>query len=140
MTACSPCEKKEAFLEVACAILEHDGKVLAAQRSATMRLPLKWEFPGGKLHPGESAAACLVREVEEELGVVIEVLRALPPCEHRYPDFAVRLHPFVCRYDGGALTLHEHCAVRWLAPEELLSLDWAAADIPVIRSYLQQRG
>lgn len=127
------------FIDVACAIIEHDGRVLAAQRSATMRLPLKWEFPGGKLHPGESAADCLVREVEEELGVTVQVLRALPAHEHRYAGFAVRLHPFVCRYDGGKLLLHEHQAVRWLAPEELPALDWAEADIPIIRGYLAGR-
>lgn len=130
----------KSFVDVACAILEHDGKVLAAQRSATMRLPLKWEFPGGKLHPGESAAACLVREVQEELGVTVRVVTALPVHEHRYDNFAVRLHPFVCRYDGAALTLHEHRAVQWLAPAKLLQLDWAAADIPIIEGYLRQLG
>lgn len=126
------------YIDVACAIIEHDGKVLAAQRSARMRLPLKWEFPGGKLYHGESSAACLVREVREELGVTVEVLHPLPPHEHRYDDFAVRLHPFVCRYDGAALVLHEHAAVRWLAAEQLLELDWAEADIPIIRSYLDK--
>ena len=127
------------YIDVACAIIEHAGKVLAAQRSASMRLPLKWEFPGGKLHHGESPAACLVREVREELGVTVEVLRPLPSHEHCYAEFAVRLHPFVCGYDGTALVLHEHAAVRWLLAEQLLELDWAEADIPIIRSYLDQR-
>ena len=87
-------------IDVACAIIEKDGRVLAAQRSETMSLPLKWEFPGGKIEPGESAAACLVREIAEELAVGIVIGAALPPSNWRYPDFAITLHPFVCALNG----------------------------------------
>jgi len=124
-------------IDVACAIIEKDGLVLAAQRSENMSLPLKWEFPGGKLDPNESAAACLEREIDEELGVGIVIRIPLPPSEWNYEKFSIRLHPFVCTMNGGRITLAEHKAVRWLAPEELPTLDWAEADMPVLRNYLQ---
>lgn len=124
-------------LLVACAIIEQDGKVLAAQRSERMSLPLKWEFPGGKINDQEAPEACLVREVMEELGLLVAVGRPLPKASHAYIDFSVTLFPFLCTIAGGTLTLHEHKAVTWLPPDRLASLDWAAADLPIIRAYLE---
>lgn len=123
-------------LNVACAIIERSDLVLATQRSAAMTLPLKWEFPGGKIDPGETPDECLRREIMEELGVRVCVGRMLATATHNYPDFAVTLHPFVCTIDAGEIVLHEHVALAWLPPEELLSLDWAEADLPIIREYL----
>jgi 8-oxo-dGTP diphosphatase len=120
---------------VTCAIIEIDGKVLSTQRSAAMSLPLKWEFPGGKINDGELPADCLRRELIEELGLYITVGRALPPHTHRYRTFTVTLHPFVCAIASGEITLHEHAAFSWLPPEELHTLDWAEADLPVIQTY-----
>jgi len=128
-----------AHLHVACAIIENRGLVLAAQRSAAMSLPLKWEFPGGKIRSGESPEACLHRELNEELGIAVSVHEALASATHRYPGFTVTLHPFRCAMESGTLALHEHAAVLWLAPEKLLALDWAEADLPVIEAYLAQR-
>jgi len=122
-------------LQVACAIIERDGAVLATQRSTTMSLPLKWEFPGGKIAPGELPAECLRRELIEELGIYITVGRALSQHTHSYHNFTVTLHPFVCTIADGEITLHEHAAFSWLPPEELHTLDWAAADLPVIQTY-----
>jgi 8-oxo-dGTP diphosphatase len=126
-------------IHVACAIIERDGLVLAAQRKEGMRLALKWEFPGGKIDPGESPEECLKRELIEEMGVEIDLGRPLDPVTHQYSFFAVTLYPFVCTIHSGDITLHEHAAIRWLPPEELLSLDWAEADIPLIEHYLQSR-
>ena len=123
-------------LHVACAIIEQEGRVLAAQRSATMTLPLKWEFPGGKIEAGESPEECLIRELMEELGVTVLVGAALPPATHGYPDFTVTLYPFTCRLAAGVITLHEHHALTWIEPRRLPELDWAAADLPVISAYL----
>lgn len=123
-------------LHVACAIIERDGRVLAAQRSASMSLPLKWEFPGGKIEAGESPEECLIRELMEELGVTVLVGTALPPATHGYPDFTVTLYPFTCRMAGGTITPHEHHTLTWIEPRRLPELDWAAADLPVIGSYL----
>lgn len=123
-------------LHVACAIIEQEGMVLAAQRSATMTLPLKWEFPGGKIETGESPEECLIRELMEELGVSVLVGAALSPATHGYPDFTVTLYPFTCRLAGGVLTPHEHHALTWIEPQRMQELDWAAADLPVISEYL----
>jgi len=123
-------------IHVACAIIQRDGLTLAARRSETMSLPLKWEFPGGKIDAGESFAACLVRELQEEMGVCISVDLPLRPTTHLYASFRVTLYPFICRIISGEITLHEHAEIAWLLPHELPSLDWAAADLPVIADYL----
>jgi 8-oxo-dGTP diphosphatase len=122
-------------VHVACALIERNGLTLAAQRSSTMNLPLKWEFPGGKLEEGESAEACLHRELMEELGITIAVGRPLPLHTHSYDTFTVTLYPFVCTLDSETITLHEHAAIVWLPPEELHTLDWAEADWPVLEAY-----
>jgi len=102
-----------------------------------MSLPLKWEFPGGKLEAGESAAECLQRELVEEMGVIISVGHALPLHTHSYENFTVTLYPFVCVLESDTITLHEHSAVAWLPPEELHTLDWLEADKPVLEAYAQ---
>ena len=128
-------------LHVACAIIEHEGKVLAAQRSEKMNLPLKWEFPGGKLEKDETPEQCLIREVREELGVAIVIQQALPLAKHAYENFHVTLYPFVCGLlDDPVMVLHEHRAVVWVEPGRLHELDWAAADLPVICEYLARQG
>lgn len=127
-------------LHVACGLIERDGLVLAVQRSAAMSLPLKWEFPGGKIEPGEDAAACLRREVREELGVEVEIGVSLPTAAHDYPEFSVVLYPLHCRITSGEPTLHEHAAARWLCPADLYSVDWAAADLPVLASWMTLSG
>ena len=119
-------------LHVTCAIIEQDGKVLCTQRSAAMSMPLKWEFPGGKIKSGESAEECLQREVIEELRISLNIGPALPPHTHHYETFSVTLYPFVCTITSGEITLHEHSAMVWLPVDELHSLDWADADWPVI--------
>jgi 8-oxo-dGTP diphosphatase len=127
-------------LHVACALIERDGLLLAAQRSAATSLPLKWEFPGGKIEAGESPEECLHRELQEEMAVSVVIGSALRSCTHHYPDFTVTLYPFVCQLVTAEIVLREHAAMRWLAPTEMLTLDWAAADLPVIKNYLSITG
>ena len=127
-------------IDVACAIIEKDGMVLAAQRSESMSLPLKWEFPGGKIEPREDARDCLERELMEELGVGIHIHAALSLSSWRYPDFAITLHPFVCTLKPGTIHLVEHKAIRWIRPEEMGRLDWAEADGPVLENYFRYLG
>jgi len=124
-------------IHVACAIIEENGRVLAAQRNEFGRMPLKWEFPGGKIHVNESPEECLKREVMEEMGALLEIRRPLPPASHDYADFSVTLYPFVCSLLSNNITLHEHKAIKWLLPEEMLTVDWAEADIPIIKAYLE---
>lgn len=123
-------------LHVACAIIEKEGKILAAQRSAITTLPLKWEFPGGKIEAGESPEECLQRELNEELGVSVHINSAFSPSTHSYPDFTVTLYPFSCRVSEGIITMYEHHSLAWIEPERMSELDWAAADLPVISEYL----
>lgn len=103
-----------------------------------MSMPYKWEFPGGKINPGESPEECLRREIFEELGIQIVVGGSLPAKTHDYPAFTVTLYPFVSSIERGEIVLHEHAAITWLPPDKLHTLDWAEADLPVIRSYLDE--
>jgi 8-oxo-dGTP diphosphatase len=98
-----------------------------------MSLPLKWEFPGGKIHDGEHPDECLKRELLEELGIELVVGRPLPPITHQYTTFIVTLYPYICRIAKGELALHEHAASCWLSLQELLNLDWAEADWVLIK-------
>jgi 8-oxo-dGTP diphosphatase len=125
-------------IQVACAIIELSGKILAVQRDERMSLPLKWEFPGGKIHPGESPETCVVREVSEELDLHIAVVRSLSTVSHDYPDFSVTLHPFICTIVSGDIILRDHKAMLWLSPWKLPTLNWVAADFPIIRAYLEE--
>ena len=116
------------------AVIERDGRVLVAQRPPHKHLALKWEFPGGKVEPGEEPAAALVREIREELGCDIVVGRALPHCTHAYATMTIELIPFLCRLTPGSVEPHphEHAAVLWATLAELRTLDLAAADWPVV--------
>ena len=123
-------------LKVVCALIEKRGRVLVAQRSATQSLPLKWEFPGGKIEPGESQTEALVREIREELGVGITVGKAMTPVSYNYPEFSITLCPLICRLTSGKAAPHEHAALAWCSADELRELDWAPADRPVMEEYL----
>jgi 8-oxo-dGTP diphosphatase len=125
-------------LHVACALIERDGHVLMAQRPAHKHLGGKWEFPGGKVEPGETAEAALHRELREELGCTVKIIRKLAPHTHAYATVTVRLIPFVTHLlaDSCPPQTHEHAALRWVPASELTSLDLPDADLPIIADYL----
>jgi len=126
------------MIEVSCAIIVNpEGKVLATQRSTIMPLPLKWEFPGGKIEAGETAEACLIREIREELNIDIQIKNSLPSNDHQYPDKLIRLIPFICIQTGGEIHLKEHADYKWLNTDDLLNLDWAEADVGVVEVFLK---
>lgn len=124
------------MLQVTCAIIEHNNKVLICQRATTMMLPLKWEFPGGKIEQDESKEDCLQREIKEELGMIISIGKALTAVDYQYPDFSICLHPFICRWKSSEVLPTEHAQTIWVDPQELLNYDWAEADLPIVREYL----
>ena len=119
---------------VVCAVIERDGLLLLAQRPAHKHLPLKWEFPGGKVEPGEDPAAAIVREIREELGCEITVVRKLPSFRHDYQTVLIEMIPFVCALtkDSSRPLPHEHIALAWVKPAGFAAYDLAPADLPVI--------
>jgi 8-oxo-dGTP diphosphatase len=131
-----PAMKNYNNVHVSCAIIEHDGLVLAARRSLYMRLPLKWEFPGGKIGAQEDPQGCLLREIREELDMAVKIIAAFPPMAHQYSLFKVTLYPFICTSPSTSFILAEHAEAVWMHPVDLPGLDWAEADIPVLHAYL----
>ena len=119
-------------IEVVAAIIINDGKVFATQRGYG-EFKDGWEFPGGKMEPGESAEEALVREIREELATEIKVDRLLKTIDYDYPAFHLTLHCFICSVVSGNLTLLEHESAKWLDKEHLFSVDWLPADHDVIK-------
>jgi 8-oxo-dGTP diphosphatase len=121
---------------VTCAIIIKENKILVTQRSDRMKLPLKWEFPGGKVEKGESLENCLLREINEELHINIRIDRKLSPNNHDYGGYTIQLNPFIASFISGDIILSEHTDFKWLTKSELLSIDWAPADIPIVHEFL----
>lgn len=120
-------------ITVAAAII-HDNqhRILATQR-AHGDWKDWWEFPGGKIEPGETPEQALKREIWEELESLIVVERLVKTVEWDYPKFHLTMHCFLCHVENGDLTLKEHEAARWLAQDELYSVKWLPADIEVLQ-------
>ncbi|MFD5146408.1 (deoxy)nucleoside triphosphate pyrophosphohydrolase [Streptomyces sp. NPDC058401] len=109
----------------------HEGRLLAARRSAPPELAGRWELPGGKAEPGESVPEALVRELREELGVETEALERIPGEWPLKPGLV--LHVWTARLlSGDPLPLEDHDELRWLRPEELDSVDWLDQDRPAV--------
>jgi 8-oxo-dGTP diphosphatase len=125
-------------IRVTCAIIIKEERILVAQRGEKMDLPFKWEFPGGKIEANESADACLIREIKEELNIEIEIKKAFKSSFHSYDGGKeIELIPFLCGYIGGHLVLIEHHQIQWMEPENLLILDWADADVPIVFEFIE---
>ncbi len=122
-------------VRVPCAIIEHDGKVLAGQRSAALSFPLQWEFPGGKQEENETDEETLFREIREELDVDIEIIQKLPVTTKDQGWREIILVPFICKLQTFEMTLSEHEQIMWLDPQDLLSLNWTVGDLDIIKSY-----
>ncbi len=115
-----------------------DNQIFATQRGYG-DFKGSWEFPGGKIEPGETPEAALVREIREELAVEVSVGELLTTVEHDYPNFHLTMHCYLCRLTGGEITLLEHEAARWLGKGELYSVEWLPADegiIPLLENIL----
>lgn len=125
------------ILNVTCAIVLKDNKVLVTQRNEKMKLPLKWEFPGGKVEENENEIQCIKREIKEEININIEVLQKLSNNVHDYGTFKINLIPFLANYISGEIVLAEHKNFKLLDKSELLNLDWAEADLPIVKEFLK---
>lgn len=119
-------------VEVALALIWRRGCLLIARRRAHAHLGNYWEFPGGKLHPGELPAEAAVREALEELGVSCRPRNTLPAIEYAYPDRAVRLHPVECDYVGGAPRPVEAAEFAWVLPRYLERYEFPPANASLI--------
>ena len=121
-------------IEVVAGIIFFQEQILCVQRpkSKFHYISEKFEFPGGKIEKGETQIETLQRELFEELNISIKIKSFFLTIEHEYPDFELIMHSFICEVDSKKLTLHEHIDKKWLKINELIELDWAAADIPIV--------
>lgn len=121
------------MLKVCCAVIENAGKFHAFRRGSRMKMPGKWEFPGGKIQNNETPEVALHRELLEELAIQVQIIRPLIPVVHHYPEFSIELIPFLVNITEGEITLLEHDAQLLGTPTELAQLNWAEADLPVLK-------
>ena len=130
-------------IEVVAAIIVRDRRIFATQRGYGEWKDW-WEFPGGKIEPGESPEDALKREIREELATEIEVDELLTTVEYDYPKFHLTMHCYLCTIISGDLSLLEHEDARWLALDELDSVKWLPADKDVIEklstTFAMQKG
>ncbi len=126
--------------KVVAAIIIKDGKVFATQRGYG-EFKGGWEFPGGKVEPGEDPKAAIAREIREEMDTEIEVGELFDTVEYDYPAFHLSMDCFLCSVTSGKLTLLEHEDAKWLSADTLDSVEWLPADLGLvskIRDYLNQ--
>lgn len=125
------------MIEVVCGVIGNSkGQFLACLRPTGKYLGGFWEFPGGKVDPGESPESALVRELREELGVEVQVGRSLTPVMWNYEKAVILLRPFVCTIIAGELQALEHERLLWCSSEDFGNLAWAAADEPILREII----
>ena len=134
-----PAERKETMrkLNVVGGILMYDGKILCMQRGKTRYdyTTLKYEFPGGKVEPGETREEALRRELWEEMEIKVDVRPGdfFGTVEHDYPDFSITMATYLCKVDSPEFVRKEHASHCWKAPSEIMELDWVEADWPIVR-------
>ena len=127
-------------VRVVAAIIIENGKVFATQRGYG-EFKDGWEFPGGKIEPGETPEEAIVREIKEELDTEVEVIEWLDTVEYDYPNFHLSMGCFICKIKSGDLVLKEHEAAKWLTKDTLGSLEWLPADMGLvgeIEKYLKE--
>ena len=129
-------------IEVSAAMIIQDGKILATQRGYG-EFKDGWEFPGGKVEPGETPEEAIVREIREELGATVRPEKLVTTVECDYPRFHLTMHCFLCTVENGELRLLEHEAAKWLEPGNLHSVAWLPADVEAVKkleALLAERG
>jgi len=119
---------------VSAAIIVENRKILCVQRNKGKYdyISYKYEFPGGKLEEGENEEDALKREIAEELNLEVDVAEKFLVVKHEYLDFDLTMHSYLCKANTEKLVLKEHIDAKWLYKNELIELDWAAADLPIV--------
>lgn len=120
---------------VVAAVIVHNQKILCVQRGPAKfdYISKKWEFPGGKVESGETKEDAITREIKEELNMEINIDSFLMTVIHSYPDFQITMDTFLCSCHSDQLTLNDHINFQWLEKENLANLDWAEADVPIVK-------
>lgn len=124
------------LIKVVAGVVRNGSKFLCVQRGPH-KFPYiseKWEFPGGKIEEGESPEGALIRELKEELELEVINLSFLITVDHVYPDFRIVMDTFICDTASIEFQLSEHQAGIWLSQDDLVELDWAAADVPIVKA------
>jgi len=126
-------------IEVVAAIIKNGDLILCAQRkeSPLNYISEKFEFPGGKIEDGETKREALKRELIEELDIIPNIQDLYLTVVYQYTDFELTMHSFICDTDSMNVALNEHISHQWLTKENLLKLDWAAADVPIVNKLVQ---
>lgn len=121
-------------IEVVAAIINHKNKILCVQRNINKfdYLSFRYEFPGGKIEENETKEFALKREIMEELNLEIDILGKFLSVKFEYPDFKITMHSYICTCQNTKIKLTEHINFQWLTKDNLKSLDWACADIPIV--------
>ena len=128
------------LVKVVAAIIENQqNEILCALRSPRMAIPNRWEFPGGKIEAGETLKEAIEREIREELDCEVEFIDSFNDNTHEYDKFIVNLITVKCKLISGAPTVSEHSKLIWLLRENLLSLNWAPADIPAVEQLVAEK-
>lgn len=127
--------KEKKHYHVVAAVVESQGKVLCVKKGTTRYAYTshKWEFPGGKIEPGETPEQALQRELREEMCLSVEVKEHLLSTRYEYPDFSITLEAYRCEALNCELMLKEHEQELWLLAHELMTLDWCAADVAIAK-------
>jgi 8-oxo-dGTP diphosphatase len=125
---------KRLLLVAACALVDADGRVLLAQRPEGKQLAGLWEFPGGKVEPGETPEQCVIRELHEEIGIETDIpcLAPLTFASHSYDDFHLLMPLFICRRFRGIAQPREGQALKWVRPKQMRDYPMPPADAPLI--------
>lgn len=127
-------------IKVVAAIIENENnEVLCALRSTKMSLPNFWEFPGGKVEQNESLKDAIIREIKEELDCTIEALSIFNEVNHEYENIIVNLITLKCKLIKNQPKANEHAKLLWLSKENLLSLNWAPADLPAVNQLIKEK-
>ena len=126
------------MIDVTAAIIQREGQILAARRKEGSHMAGYWEFPGGKIEFGETPEQCLQRELKEELNIESRIGPFFEESCFDYGTKQIRLLSYFVDYIGGTFTLNDHDEIKWLHVHQLLTLEWAPADIPLVEKLVRE--